>query len=56
MGLVKEARVIGYLRNHGARPIRGSAAQDDDWMFGVLDDNALNAFSPPACYVYVSAG
>jgi hypothetical protein len=44
------------LLDVGARPFRGFAAQDGDWMFGVLDDNALNAFSPPAGDVYVSAG
>ena len=55
-GLVKDARLTGYVRDVGARLIRGSAAQDGDWTFGLLDDDELNAFSLPGGYVYVSRG
>ena len=55
-GLVKDAGVTGYVRDVGARLIRGAAAQDGDWTFGVLDDDELNAFSLPGGYVYVSRG
>jgi predicted Zn-dependent protease len=55
-GLVKDGRVTGYVRDVGARLIRGSAAQDGDWTFGVLDDDELNAFSLPGGYVYMSRG
>lgn len=55
-GLVKDARVTGYVHDVGARLIRGAAAQDGDWTFGVLDDDELNAFSLPGSYVYVSRG
>lgn len=55
-GLVKDARVTGYVHDVGARLIRGAAAQDGDWTFGVLDDDELNAFSLPGGYVYVSRG
>ena len=44
-GLVKEARITGYVHDVGARLIGGSAAPDGDWMFGVLDDDKPNAIS-----------
>jgi predicted Zn-dependent protease len=58
-GLVKDVGVTGYVRDVGARLIRGAAAQDGDWTFGVLDDDdddELNAFSLPGGYIYVSRG
>jgi len=40
----------------GTRLIRGSAAQDGDWTFGLLDDDELDDLSRPGGYVCVSGG
>ena len=55
-GLVRDAGLTAYVREVGARLIRGSAAQEGDWTFGLLDDDELNAFSLPGGYLYVSRG
>jgi len=56
MGLVRDPRVVGYVRDVGQRLGSAPGAQGPSWTFNVVDDEEPNAFSLPAGYCYVSRG
>jgi predicted Zn-dependent protease len=55
-GLVKDAALIRYVTEIGRRLVAQSGAPDPGYVFAVVDDSELNAFSLPGGYVHVTRG
>ncbi len=56
MGLVKDASILGYVREIGERLLRHSPEQEVEYQFLIVDALEPNAFALPGGYVYVSRG
>jgi len=56
MGLVDDPKVVGYVREVGARVAAHSPLKSVDYMFAVVDMPEPNAFALPGGYVFVSRG
>jgi predicted Zn-dependent protease len=55
-GVVKDARLQGYVNNLGQRLAKLSHRQQLQWHFTLLDSPEINAFALPGGYVYVTRG
>ncbi len=55
-GVVKDARLSGWVADLGRRLAAVSAQPNFDWHFTVLDSDVVNAFALPGGYVYVTRG
>jgi predicted Zn-dependent protease len=56
MGLVDDPKVVGYVREVGARVAAHSPLKSVDYTFAVVDMPEPNAFALPGGYVFVSRG
>ncbi|HEY7518864.1 MAG TPA: M48 family metalloprotease [Methylomirabilota bacterium] len=56
MGLVQEPRVLGYVRQVGARLAEAAQRSDISWEFSIADDASANAFALPGGWCYVTRG
>jgi predicted Zn-dependent protease len=56
VGLVREDRLVGYVRQLGDRLARLAERPDVTWQFNVADDAEANAFALPGGWVYVTRG
>ena len=56
MGLVRDARVEGYVRAIGEKLAAVSERPEGPWSFLVVDRQEPNAFALPGGYVYVTRG
>ncbi|HSJ96047.1 MAG TPA: M48 family metalloprotease, partial [Myxococcota bacterium] len=56
IGLVRDAKLTGYVDTIGRRLAAASPRQDLTYRFGVADMPEANAFALPGGYVYVSRG
>jgi len=56
MGLVRDAKVDGYVRAIGQNLARVSERAEGTWSFLVVDRPEPNAFALPGGYVYVTRG
>jgi predicted Zn-dependent protease len=56
MGLVRDAKVDGYVRAIGEKIVAVSERPDGPWSFLVVDRPEPNAFALPGGYVYVTRG
>ncbi len=54
--LYDDARLVGYVQRVGARVARQTPCGACRWTFRVLDLSAVNAFSFPGGYVYITRG
>ena len=56
MGFVDDPKIVGYVREVGARVAAHSPLESVDYTFAVVDLPAPNAFALPGGYVFVSRG
>lgn len=56
VGLVRDAGLVGYVRQVGARLAQSAGPSDATWRFNVADDAESNAFALPGGWVYVTRG
>jgi predicted Zn-dependent protease len=56
IGLVREPRIVEYVRTIGARLAQATGRADIAWQFAVADEPDPNAFALPGGYVYVTRG
>jgi predicted Zn-dependent protease len=56
IGLVRDAKVVGYVRQVGGRLTQTAPRADVVWQFNVADDGEANAFALPGGWVYVTRG
>jgi len=56
IGLVRDARLVGYVRQVGDRLTRAAPASDATWQFNIADEAEANAFALPGGWVYVTRG
>ena len=56
VGLVRDPRLVGYVRQVGGRLAHVAQRPDVTWRFNVVDDPQANAFALPAGWVYVTRG
>ena len=56
IGLVRDAKVVGYVRQVGGRLALAAERADVVWQFNVADDPEANAFALPGGWVYVTRG
>lgn len=54
--LVRDGRVVAYVRDIGRRIVRASGNQPFPYRFYVVDAGEINAFALPGGYVYVNTG
>ena len=55
-GLVRDAAIMQRVNLVGRTLARYSDRPDLDWRFGVLASDAVNAFSAPSGYVFITRG
>src|SRR5215470_12893641 len=56
VGLVRDPRLVGYVRSVGGRLAQAAQRSDITWRFNVADDADANAFALPGGWVYVTRG
>ena len=56
MGLVKDPKIVDYVRSIGERLAKHSPRQDVQYRFYVVDMAEPNAFALPGGFIYVSRG
>src|SRR5262245_41315706 len=56
MGLVREPRILDYVRQVAGRLVQAAPRSDVAWQFNVVDDTEANAFALPGGWVYVTRG
>jgi len=56
VGLVRDPKLVGYVRQVGGRLAHVAQRPDVTWRFNVVDDPQANAFALPAGWVYVTRG
>src|SRR5829696_8908876 len=56
MGLYEDAELQRYVESIGMRLARASQRPNLPWHFSVVDGPAVNAFSLPGGYIYVTRG
>ena len=54
--LVSDAQALAYLDSIGRRLIARTSLAGRTWTFGIVDDDAVNAFNLPGGLVYVHRG
>jgi predicted Zn-dependent protease len=54
--LLRDAVVVGYVREIGEAILEAAGPQPFQYRFYVVDDDDINAFAAPAGYVYVHTG
>ncbi len=54
--LVKDQRILSYVRDIGTKVARFSDRTNLAYHFNVIDDDTLNAFALPGGYVFVNRG
>ena len=55
-GLVREPRLVGYVRQIGGRLAQAAQHPDTTWQFNIADTADANAFALPGGWVYVTRG
>lgn len=55
-GLYADQALQDYVNALGQRIARRSTLPDAEWVFVVLDDDSINAFTTGCCYVYLHRG
>ncbi len=55
-GLYEDQAVQDYINEVGQRLVRVSDMPGEEFIFVVLDDEAINAFTTGCCYVYLNRG
>lgn len=53
---LRDAVVVDYVRDIGARLVRAAGPQTFEFHFQVVEDDEINAFAAPGGYVYVNSG
>ena len=56
MGLYKDQALQRYVNEVGQRLARASQRPNLPWTFGVVDEQAVNAFALPGGYIYLTRG
>jgi predicted Zn-dependent protease len=56
VGLVREPRLVGYVRQIGGRLAQAAQRPDTPWQFNIADKADANAFALPGGWVYVTRG
>ena len=56
VGLVRDPKLVGYVRQVGGRLAQAAQRPDITWRFNVADDPEANAFALPGGWVYVTRG
>src|SRR5262245_52325529 len=56
VGLVRDPKLVGYVRSIGGRLAQAAQRPDITWRFNVADDPDANAFALPGGWVYVTRG
>jgi predicted Zn-dependent protease len=56
VGLVREPRLVGYVRQVGGRLAEAAQRPDIAWQFNIADEDDTNAFALPGGWVYVTRG
>src|SRR5262249_16230830 len=56
VGLVRDPRLVGYVRQIGGRLAQVAQHPEVTWRFNVADDPDPNAFALPGGWVYVTRG
>jgi predicted Zn-dependent protease len=56
VGLVRDPKLVGYVRQIGGRLAQAAQRPDITWRFNVADDPDANAFALPGGWVYVTRG
>lgn len=56
VGLVREPRLVDYVRQVAGRLAQAAQRSDVAWQFNVADDAEANAFALPGGWVYVTRG
>jgi predicted Zn-dependent protease len=55
-GVYADQGLQDYINELGQRIARRSTLPDAEWVFVVLDDDSINAFTTGCCYVYLHRG
>jgi predicted Zn-dependent protease len=55
-GLYEDQAVQDYVSEIGQRIVRVSDMPGEEWVFVVLDEESINAFTTGCCYVYIHRG
>ena len=56
VGLLRDPKLVGYVRSVGGRLAHAAQRPDITWRFNVADDPDANAFALPGGWVYVTRG
>ncbi|HVG76574.1 MAG: M48 family metalloprotease [Candidatus Rokuibacteriota bacterium] len=56
VGLVRDPKLVGYVRQVGGRLAQAAQRPDITWRFNVADDPETNAFALPGGWVYATRG
>jgi len=56
IGLVRDPRLVAYVRGVGGRLAQAAQRPDVAWQFNVADDDQSNAFALPGGWAYVTRG